>query len=318
MSLLQIKGVSKTFDGERLALKEIQLEVEKLKRVGIVGGTGSGKSTLLKIIAGLEQASSGELYYKKEKIPGPNDQLVAGHKKIKYLSQYFELPKFITVEDFIYSPYRISEDDVEKLYKACHIKHLIDQDTRELSGGERQRVSLAKLLVEDPEVLLLDEPFSNLDMNHQATIKNVIENVERDLGTTIIMVSHDPSDVLAWADQILVMYEGEIIQTSAPYDVYNYPINEYVAGLFGTYNLIDKASWKLQNKKLTQVNEKVIVRPEMFKLHFNGESMKKGKVTKVNYYGSHEELEVKIGDQSIKVRSGVGEYAVGDEVSLEV
>ena len=316
MSFIQLDDVSKSYNDGGNALNSVSLSIGKNEKLGIVGETGSGKSTLLKIIAGMVAPDVGKITFKGEALANPNDQLIPGHPSIAYLSQHFELPFFRTVEEIVYDPYKISEEQVNELYKACHIEHFLHADSQQLSGGEKQRVALAKLLVDDPEVLLLDEPFSNLDLHHQKVIKSTLENIVT-MDTTIVLVAHNPVDVLSWPDRVLSMKHGEIVPNDSPFNTYNIPKSEYVAGLFGEYNLIDGSKWDLDSTILTKVNDKVIVRPEAFVVSKSNKSAKQGRVLKVTYLGSHEQLLVEVDEERVLIYSEVGRYSVGDRLCLK-
>ena len=315
MSFLELTGVSKRLGGERQAVDEISLSIPQHARFGIVGETGSGKSTLLKLISGHEQLDAGTVLYQGKKVKGPEDQLIAGHPEMQYLSQYFELREFITVSEYLDNIYLIAEEDAEKIYHACQIEHLLDKDTRHLSGGEKQRVALAKALTHEPEVLLLDEPFSNLDFIHKRQMKRVVEQVNEELGTTIILVSHDPRDVLSWAEQVVVLKDGKIVQVGDPEQVYRTPENEYVAGLFGRFYLLDPKEWSIPNdSSLPVMNGQVFVRPENFSISKEGGTTKSGLVKRVDYNGSFDELEIEVTGIKIHVPSEVGLCKTGDQV----
>lgn len=319
MTLLTAKGIYKEHKINQKSLANTNLTIHRESRLGIVGETGSGKSTLLKILAGLEQPTGGEVRFKGNKVRGPQEQLVAGHPAIAYLAQHFELRKFVTVEECIYSPYAISEAEAYEIYKACDIEHLVDRKTNELSGGEKQRVALAVLLAKKPEALLLDEPFSNLDPHHKSAIKQVINNIENQLGTTVVLVAHDPVDILSWANEVLVMKSGKIIQKSTPKQIYDQPKDKYVAGLFGRYNLIKPEKWELKDpENFTTISGKVIVRPHYFSLEKARSKGIEGRITKSHYMGSHDELTVKTVNEEIVCYGGVDEYDVGDRVSVIV
>lgn len=238
MSLLNVSAISKK-QGEDLLLKNINFVQESFQNIAIAGATGSGKTTLLKIIAGLVQPDKGEVVFEGMKVKGPNEKLLPGHPYIAYLSQHFELRNHYRVEELLQMANKLSVSDAALIFEVCRISHLLTRWTNELSGGERQRIALARTLVTAPQLLLLDEPFSNLDAIHKNILKKVISDISKQLNVTCILVSHDPVDVLSWASEIIVLDRGTIIQRGSPEEVYNNPLSEYVAALFGKYVLMN-------------------------------------------------------------------------------
>lgn len=317
MALLELKNVTKQYPKSSKGLLKTNLLIKKGAKTAIIGETGSGKSTLLRLMAGLEQTDTGSILFKGKKVRGPEDQLVPGHAEIAYLSQHFELPRFITIEQYLYDPYEITLEDAHKTYTACRITHLLDADTGQLSGGERQRVALAKAIIKSPEILLLDEPFSNLDLSHKRIIKEVIFDLEKELDSTIVLVSHDPLDVLAWADEIVVLKAGKIIQKATPLEVYNHPIDEHTAGLFGSFNLINPTDWGLSINHTNNRKGKVIIRPERFQLSKSVKGVK-GKVIRTMYFGSYDEVFVETNKDSIVVKAEAGLFQSGDQVAVSL
>jgi ABC-type sulfate/molybdate transport systems ATPase subunit len=259
--MLTVIDICKKLEG-RFVVKDIRFSQQSFQKIAIAGETGSGKSTLLKIIAGLEQPNSGEVLFENEKVQGPEEKLVAGHPSIAYLPQYFELPKFLRVEQVLAYANHLTTREAEKLFKVCQITRLLKRKTNELSGGERQRIALCRLLIGKPKLLLLDEPFSNLDMVLKGILKSVIQAVGEKLKITCILVSHDPGDTLPWADQILIMKDGKIVQQGTPEKIYQEPINAYVAGLFGEFNQLTPS---LRKALKIKSNQKYF-RPEDFKI----------------------------------------------------
>ncbi|MFZ9695952.1 MAG: ABC transporter ATP-binding protein [Chitinophagaceae bacterium] len=235
MSWLVVKSLRKSFK-EPLVLNDIQLQLTQGERLAIAGETGSGKSTLLKIIAGLLQPDDGTVYFQGARVLGPEEKLLPGHNKIGYLSQHFELLNNYRVGEIIEMKTILTKEEAKRIIDLCDIGRLLIRKTTELSGGERQRVALAKTLVTNPSLLLLDEPFSNLDAIHKRAMKQMLDRLERELGLTTIMVSHDGADLLSWASRILILQNGTIIQEGLPSEVYQHPISEYCAGLLGYYN----------------------------------------------------------------------------------
>lgn len=316
-SFLELRGISKSYHTEA-ALLETTLSVDKKERVAIVGETGSGKSTLLKIIAGLESTSHGQVLFKGERLKGPDEKLIAGHSEIAYLSQHFDLPKFITVLEYLSDRFHIDQEVAEQIYEACKITTLLEKDTRSLSGGERQRVALCKQLLRSPDLLLLDEPYSNLDLNHKVLMREVINEIAQDLATTLMMVTHDPRDVLAWATRVLVFRKGALVQEDSPKNVYKYPKNEYVAGIFGSYSLLTPGLWGIQHhqsgSQLHIIDDKIFVRPNQ--VDFEGASSINGKVKEVRFQGNYEEVVVAKDGEELILHVPVNKYQVGNDVML--
>ncbi len=317
MSLLEVSGIRVEENGN-VILHNINFNQQALQKLAISGETGSGKSTLLQTIAGLVQPSAGQVIFEDETVIGPADKLVPGHPGISYLSQHFELPPFLRVEQVLKYANTLSADEAENLYELCHINHLMQRKTNQLSGGEKQRIALARLLLTQPGLLLLDEPFSNLDMVHKSTLKKVIDAIGEELEITCILISHDPLDTLSWADEIMVMKDGQIIQNGTPEQIYRKPVNTYVAGLFGNYNLIpaSEASALAGIPGIKLNGKSVLIRPESFQISENNNEAIAGKVQKVKFYGSHYELEVLVSKLPITIRTGTCCFAEGDTINL--
>lgn len=297
MDLLQVKAVSKQRD-ERFAVRNITFSQSRLQRIAIAGETGSGKTTLLKIIAGLEQASSGDVFFENTKVDGPEETLVAGHPSIAFLPQYFELPKFLRVEQVLSYASHVSSGEANRLFKLCQIEKLLLRKTNELSGGERQRIALCRLLIGQPSLLLLDEPFSNLDMALKSKLKDVIQNISTKLKITCLLVSHDPDDTLSWAEEIIVLKEGKVVQKGTPEEIYREPVNTYVAGLFGKFlRLTD------QQQKSLGYRKRSIVRPEDFKFVKKNRYSLGGTVQEIAFLGNSFEVKVLVGKTFVSIKS---------------
>lgn len=271
---------------DRRVLHDITFELPKGKRLVIAGETGSGKSSLLKIIGGLLQPLTGSIVLEGRRIEGPDEKLVPGHNTIAYLSQQFELPRFLRVEQIFSYANTLTGESADSLYKLCQVDHLLQRNTDELSGGEKQRIALARLLTTSPTLLLLDEPFAHLDMDHKNTLKQVVADVSNALDMTCIMVSHNPEDTLPWADHVIVLRAGSIIQQGSPRQIYLEPDDEYVAGLFGNYSSMDIAG------------ESLLLRPEQVRIFTDNSGTVGGKVIDVLFFGSYSlaQIETDTGD----------------------
>ncbi|WP_084446855.1 ABC transporter ATP-binding protein [Hymenobacter roseosalivarius] len=318
--MLTVSGITLQ-EKEKFILNDISFTQQKGQKIALAGETGAGKSTLLQTIAGLVQPDAGEVWFAGRKAKGPAEQLMPGNPGISYLSQQFELPKFLRVEQVLQYANQLSVAEAQTLFEVCRIDHLGERRTDQLSGGERQRIALAKLLLSSPKLLLLDEPFSNLDMVHKNILKSVIQDIGEQLQITCILISHDPLDTLSWADEIVVMCGGQIVQKGTPAQIYNQPVNEYVAGLFGTYNLITSAA---QIKAFSaaagaKVKRKMLlIRPENFSLDSATKNSIAGEVKNVRFFGSYSEVEVQLAGGSVTVRTRVGSAAPGDTVTVSL
>ena len=303
MSFLKISGISKNGDDGPI-LSDISFSQRRNQRIAIIGETGSGKSTLLKIIAGLIQPDAGEVLFEDRILSGPADQLVPGHREVGYLSQDFELPKFLRIEQVLEYSRTFSHEEANRIFEVCQINHLYARKTDHISGGERQRIAIARLLITNPKFLLLDEPFSNLDRGHKAILKEVIAGIVSTLRIGIILVSHDPEDILPWADTIIVMKDGKILQKGSAESIYQRPATEYTAGLLGNYTLIDpKNSMFAKYLPANAGRKKLMVRPEAFKINLKQKRGIAGKVIAVNFFGTHDEVHVNCSGELVLVNT---------------
>lgn len=263
--------------------------------------------------------------FENQRAFGPHDQLVPGNLGIAYLSQQFELQKFLRVEQVLTYANTLTDKEADQLYEVCQIRHLLKRKTDQLSGGEKQRIAICRLLISVPRLILLDEPFSHLDKVHKDTLKSVIQDIGTKLKITCILVSHDPHDTLSWADKMLVMKDGKIVQKGKPEGIYKSPVNAYAAGLLGKYNLIPAEEFKtfeklpgfkpvVRNKR----KKNIFICPENFKLVCNRKNGLRGKVQKIKFFGSYYELEVSLSGNVITVLSDTGNVKIGDIVYVSL
>ncbi len=315
MRFLQLSGVSKKV-GSDFTLVETHLELEAGKKVAIAGETGSGKSSLLKMIAGLMQPDSGTILFQEEKVMGPDYQLVPGHPGIAYLSQHFELRNNYRVEELLEYANKIDPKKAAAIYKVCDIAHLVKRKTDQLSGGERQRIALARLLTTSPKLLLLDEPYSNLDNIHKRILKKVIRDISDAFGTTIMMVSHEPSDILSWADEIWIMKDGQIVQQGSPREVYVHPINEYVAALLGNYTLLQPNHLAYFPEWKGDRTCNLLLRPEQFHVARVEEQYQNATIKHIAYLGSYYELELLMNDLTIYAHTTLSDLEINERIQV--
>jgi len=316
MDLVKVSGIRKQ-EGDRVILEGISLVQKEFRRIALAGESGAGKTTLLKSIGGLVQPDAGEILYKGERVKGPLERLIPGHPGIAYLSQHFELRNNYRVEDLLQITNNLPEAEAAAIYELCRIRHLLQRKTDQVSGGERQRIGLARLLISSPGLLLLDEPFSNLDPIHKALLKEVIGDVGEKLKISCLLASHDPLDTLSWAEEIIVLKEGRIVQKGPPEEIYGRPVSEYVGALFGSYNLIRPEDLKqfIHLPGVAMNGNPLFIRPGNIKLtkrkgqeNIAGEQALKGIVDRLLFFGNYYEAEVTAG--GCRIRASVGDRSI--------
>eukprot|EP01136_Pigoraptor_vietnamica_P022967 Opistho-1_new@74594 len=241
--MLSLKSISFSYPNQPLALNRISLSLKKEFILGIAGSSGSGKSTLLNAIFGLIDISEGEITFEKIKVTGPASNLVPGNKEMRLAGQFHKLQDSLPViEQIKYKLLQYQSDFREQ--KAMELLSLVGLEDKkshtpkQLSGGQQQLVNLCCALAEEPKLLLLDEPFNNLDQSAKISMKDYLISLRKNNGMSIIIVSHDPTDLLSVSDEIMVLQNGKKIQQDIPEKVFFEPKSEYVAGLFGEYNKI--------------------------------------------------------------------------------
>ena len=303
---IQIQKVSSKL-GENWIVKEVDFEIKHGDRLIVMGETGSGKSTLLRMMAGLDQCDEGSILVNGKKILGPEDQLIPGNQGIAYMNQSASLKNNYKIHEIL-DRYRILEnDEANKLYESCKVNHLMNRWSDELSGGEKQRVLLASLLVTKPHILLLDEPFSQLDQINKAIIRNVLLWFGDAYKMSIIQATHDPMDMWHWGDNLLVLQLGMKAQFGTPLNLYQKPATEYVAGLLGEYQNVPLSLLKIMNPELeVGANNELIVRPVFFELHMSELPYStKGVVRKIRVFDSHMLCDVEISGFHLVVSYGL-------------
>jgi spermidine/putrescine transport system ATP-binding protein len=242
---VQVDGVSKVYGGGQTAvtaLDDVSLEIQDNEFFTLLGPSGCGKTTLLRCIAGFEQLSSGRLLLFEEEI----EDLPPNKRPINTVFQHYALFPHMTVRSNVAFGLRMlkrSEKDVSdvvgKMLELVHMTHLADRRPTQLSGGQQQRVALARALASHPKVLLLDEPLSALDLKLRQAMRVELKQLQEETGITFIFVTHDQEEALTMSDRIAVMSEGKVQQIGPPLEVYERPINHFVADFIGETNFID-------------------------------------------------------------------------------
>lgn len=269
-------------------LKSISFNLTTGKNLALIGESGCGKSTLLKLIYGLYDLDEGQIFWNDSEVLGPKYHLIPGMPFMKYLAQDFDLMPFITVAENVgkhlsnFYP-EAKKARIAELLEIVEMTDYADVKAKFLSGGQMQRVALARVLALEPEVLLLDEPFSHIDNFRKNSLRRKLFGYLKEKGITCIVATHDSTDVLAFADEVAIIKDGEIIESGIPKFIYDNPRDKYVASLFGDVNEIE-INGELQ-----------FVYPHQLKVTLNSDL----KVEIVNSYfrGSHYLMEAKYGNR---------------------
>lgn len=309
---LRAESVSRNF-GTNTVLSGIELALGAGEWLGILGESGSGKSTLLRILGRFLDQDQGNVYFKEEKLKPVSGELMPGHGSIKLIHQEFELFPNQTVEENIAYSLRFYEPEyraekVSELLKVAGLAYVKNQKAKLLSGGEKQRTAIAKALAEQPDVLLLDEPFAHLDNHNRRVLADAIESMRKQQQMSCIFVTHEATDALAWSDRIAVLRNGEIIQIGTPQEVYNQPANSYVAELTGDINWIDQE---------TKGGTRFFIRPEKIKPTKHPEKSKwHGKVEAIRFHGNHWEIRCVNKSGKLSFYRNRMDLEIGQEVFL--
>ncbi len=265
---LEVNKCSVKYPGvDTKALSRISFKAPRGSFFVICGASGSGKTTLLRSVAGLVDLSEGSVSWAGASLEGPADRLVPGYSHIKLITQELELQEKMSVRENLRHALRAFSDPyksnrVEELIRICRLKGLDERRPDQLSGGQRQRVVWAVNLADEPELLLLDEPFSHLDIRLKGEMTKVLKEIHRELRISIILVTHDPSEALSLADRILLLKSGRIDMLSSPKEVYHRATSIYAASFFGESNVFTKKQLEAMGVKTKEQEGKWMIRPE--------------------------------------------------------
>ena len=307
--IIELKNISKAFDGETV-LDGISLDIHDNEFITLLGPSGCGKTTTLRIIGGFEYPDEGDVIFMGERI---ND--VPPHKRhVNTVFQKYALFPHLNVFENVAFPLRERkvpkkeiQEKVEQMLKMVMLSGFADRRVNSLSGGQQQRVAIARALVNEPKVLLLDEPLGALDLKLRKDMQQELKKIQKNTGITFIFVTHDQEEALSMSDTIVVMSEGKIQQIGSPTDIYNEPVNAFVADFIGESNIVDGvmlADYRVSFAGHTfncldtgfGKNEPVdvVIRPEDVDIVPPEKGMLCGTVTSVTFMGVHNEAIVDI------------------------
>lgn len=239
---LELKNVSRSF-GANVALNDVSLTIASGEIICLVGQSGCGKSTLLRMIAGVDFVDAGRILLNGQEVSGPSRFVEPEDRKIGFVFQDYALFPHLTVEqNILFGLKRRAKQEAAArtadVIAHIGIAHLKGRYPHMLSGGEQQRVALARALAPQPDILLMDEPFSNLDRGLREKVRDETLSLLKRLGTTVIMVTHDPEEALSAGDRVVLMKAGRIVQAGSGYDLHDRPVSSYAAEFFCAFNRI--------------------------------------------------------------------------------
>jgi iron(III) transport system ATP-binding protein len=325
--LIRTRSISKFYDEEQV-LSDFNLDVWKGSITGILGSSGSGKTTALRLIAGFDRPDAGIIEMKNEVIVSDEVWLPPERRSIGMVFQDYALFPHLTVKKNI--AFGLGKNDIEQgrlkeVIEMCNLSSLINKFPQELSGGQQQRVALARALAPNPEVILLDEPFTSLDAQMARVLRDEVVELLKDTETTAIIVTHDQEEALSVCDVVSVLEKGKIIQSSTPQEIYLNPVSKTVANSVGDPNILKGFSvdGRVETSLGTFVSAyegalDVSIRPECIELNLDSDGSYV--VKECTFYGH---------DQVISFQNSKGEvfrarslpntiYEAGDKVNIEI
>ncbi len=322
--ILETIAVTKNYFGDKSSgVNNVTILIPKGKVTAIVGESGSGKTTLLNLIYGLLQPDEGEVFFKEERILKREEKLQPAHEAMRLVTQNNQdMDLQATVWDSVRSGLRIGElglDTEEKKItdslNMLDILPLKDQPFGKLSGGEKQRVTIAKALISRPEVILLDEPFNQVDATYREGLQHDIRFIVKEWGVTIVLVSHDPAEILSMADELIVLKEGEIVENGSPEELYNSPKLLYTAQILASASQLTSDDAKKVGIKSKRGS--VVIYSEHVKIGKGFGS--KWTVKQVLFKGFFEELIIERDGVVLRANNyAKGKYPKGSKISASI
>ena len=311
--LIQFKNIVKSFEDGQVVLKGVSLDIYENEFVTLLGPSGCGKTTLLRILGGFLQPTEGKVLFDGEdfvNVPPYKREINTVFQKyalFPHMNVYDNIAFGLTIKK---EPKDVIAQKVMRMLRLVSLEDYADRNVTELSGGQQQRIAIARALVNEPSVLLLDEPLGALDLKLRKEMQQELKYIQQEVGITFIFVTHDQEEALTMSDKIVVMNAGEIQQIGTPTEIYRYPVNEFVANFIGETNIIDGVMQGddlvvFEDKKFPcrargfNKNEKVdvVIRPEHLDIVPRAEGMLKGVVKSQLFKGMHYDtvVETRVG-----------------------
>lgn len=322
---VELKHINKTFDNYKAA-DDISFSIEKGKLIGLLGPSGSGKTTILRILAGLENADSGEIYIDGKQV----GQVPASQRSIGFVFQNYALFRHKTVFDNIAFGLKIKhwkkgeiQDRVDELMELVGLTGLEDRYPKQLSGGQRQRVAFARALAVQPQLLLLDEPFAAIDAKVRKELREWLRNLISQVKITSIFVTHDQDEAVEVADEIIITNHGKIEQMGSPVEVYNNPKTPFVVQFLGNPVSI-KNYTRFKGFRETAENATAVIRPEFITVRKKNEfnphpsTTEEGIVERVAFRGNVMELTIRVHDEHLTAYRQPGQELIHEGENVNV
>ncbi|MEC5395647.1 ABC transporter ATP-binding protein [Bergeyella sp. RCAD1439] len=297
--LLEIKNLHFAYSPEKKLFTNLNLRIGKGKIVALAGESGCGKSTLLSLIYGLYDWDQGSIIFEGTPLMGPKGNIVPGEQNMKFVAQNYDLMPYSTVYDNVGKylsniDLKAKRNHVMELLELVDLTDYADVKPKFLSGGQQQRVAIARALSVLPKMLLLDEPFSNLDFPRKIELREKLFGYAKKHDIAIIISTHDIQEIMPWLDQIIILQDGRLIQNDSPEETYLAPYNDYVAKLFGEVNILTEAQQRQLNAP------KRYLFPEDLELSENGLN---ATVTESRFAGSHYRTRISCQDIPLLMHS---------------
>ena len=322
---VELKHINKTFGNYR-ASDDVNFTVEKGKLIGLLGPSGSGKTTILRILAGLENADSGEIYIDGKQV----NEIPASKRGIGFVFQNYALFRYKTVFDNIAFGLKIQKKSkaeiksrVDELIELVGLKGLEKRYPKQLSGGQRQRVAFARALATQPQLLLLDEPFAAIDAKVRKELRSWLRELINQVGITSIFVTHDQDEAIEVADEIIVTNKGKIEQIGTPVEVYSNPQTPFVVQFLGEPVTIKDFNQFKGFREKTK-GDRAIIRPEFVTVTKKNEfnpypvTTEEGIVERVAFRGNSLELTIRVHDELLLANRQIGQELIkeGEHVNV--